>query len=273
MIEPWLFWGVVAITVVPALALLLGRKPVHIASAVVLVMVGLAVAYVALEAPFLGVVQIVVYTGAVMMLFLFVLMLVGVDQRENLKETIKNQRWIGITLAVGLALMLFGVLRRTSIAMQDPAPADPADIAVSLFSRYVIVMEALAFVLITAAVGAIVLTYVPRLRARMTQKELQAARIAAGADPVNKPMPGVYARHNALDVPALDPQGQPIEDSVSRVLEIRHQTKGGEEFRAAIENTRRELGLDEGPAQAEPVDDGRMGDGPDAPDRDGEGRA
>lgn len=273
MIEPWLFWGICAITVLPALALLFGRKPVHIASAVVLVMVGLAVAYVALEAPFLGVVQIVVYTGAVMMLFLFVLMLVGVDQRENLKETIKGQRWVGLALAVGVTILLFSVLRRTTIALQKPAASDPQDIAVSLFSRYVVVMEALAFVLITAAVGAIVLTYVPRLRARMTQKELQAARIAAGADPVNKPMPGVYARHNALDVPALDPYGEPIEDSVSRVLEIRHQTQDGDEFRTAIEQTRRELGIEDGPAHADPVDDGRMGDGPDAPDRDGEGRA
>ena len=64
--------------------------------AVVLVMVGLAISYVALGAPFLGVVQIVVYTGAVMMLFLFVLMLVGVDQRESLKETITGQRWIAL---------------------------------------------------------------------------------------------------------------------------------------------------------------------------------
>lgn len=256
MISPWLFWIVAAITVVPALALLFARKPVHIAMAVVLVMIGLAVSYVALEAPFLGVVQIVVYTGAVMMLFLFVLMLVGVDQRENMKETIKNQRWVGLALAVGITLMLTSVVSRTAtIGLQDAPASDPEDVAVALFSRYVIIMEALAFVLITAAVGAIVLTFVPRLKARSTQKELQAARIAAGADPVNKPMPGVYARHNALDVPALDPEGQPIEDSVSRVLEIRHQTQGGEEFRAAIQSTRSELGIDDGPvdedAQAE----------------------
>lgn len=269
MIEPWLFWIIVVVTVVPALALLFARKPVHIAMAVVLVMVGLAVAYVSLEAPFLGVVQIVVYTGAVMMLFVFVLMLVGVDQRENLKETIRGQKWVGLALAIGVALLLAGVISRTAITAQDrPAPAAPEDIAAALFSRYVIVVEALAFVLITAAVGALVLTYVPRLKPRATQKELQAARIAAGADPVNKPMPGVYARHNALDAPALDPQGRPIEDSVSRVLEIRHQTKDGEEYRVAMQRTRRELGIEDGP-----IDDGRMGDGPDAPDRDGEGRA
>jgi NADH-quinone oxidoreductase subunit J len=270
VIEPWLFWIIVAITVIPALALLFARKPVHIAMAVVLVMVGLAVSYVSLDAPFLGVVQIVVYTGAVMMLFLFVLMLVGVDQRENLKETIRGQKWIGLLLAIGVAVMLASVVSRSLFGSVQarPAPSAPEDIAVELFSRYVIVMEALAFVLITAAVGALVLTYVPRLKPRATQKELQAERIAAGANPVNKPMPGVYARHNALDAPALDPQGNPIEDSVSRVLEIRHQTKDGEEYRIAMRRTRRELGIDDGP-----VDDGRMGDGPDAPDRDGEGRA
>src|SRR5690606_15888514 len=74
-----LFWVVAGLTVVPALSLLFARRAAHIAMSIVLVMVGLAAAYVGLDAPFLGVVQIVVYTGAVMMMFLFVLMLVGVD--------------------------------------------------------------------------------------------------------------------------------------------------------------------------------------------------
>lgn len=248
MISPVLFWIIAFITVVPALALLFARKPVHIAMAIVLVMVGLAVAYVSLDAPFLGVVQVVVYTGAVMMLFLFVLMLVGVDQRETLKDSIKGQRWVGLFLAAGIALLLLGVATRTTINFQGKeVAADPEAVAMALFSRYVIVMEALAFVLITAAVGAIVLTFVPRLKERITQKEMHAARLAAGADPVNKPMPGVYARHNALDAPALDPQGNPIEDSVSRVLEARHQTQDGEEYPAQVDKTRRELRGDSDP--------------------------
>jgi NADH-quinone oxidoreductase subunit J len=145
VVEPWLFWLIAAMTVLPALSLLFARKPVHIAAGIVLAMVGLAIAYVALEAPFLGVVQVVVYTGAVMMLFLFVLMLVGVDQRENLKENIKNQRWIGFSLAIGIAAMLISVLSRTSLLLNDkPADSDPQDIAALLFGRYVIVVEALA---------------------------------------------------------------------------------------------------------------------------------
>ena len=242
MISPVLFWVVATLTVIPSLALLFAKKPVHVAMSVVTVMVGLAVAYVGLDAPFLGVVQIVVYTGAVMMLFLFVLMLVGVDSRESLKETIAGQKWIGFALAIGLAVLLLTVVSKVAFPVsEDPAVGEPEAIAMLLFSDYVLVMEALGFLLITAAIGALVLTHVPRLFPRRTQKELQAARVAAGANPVNKAFPGVYARHNALDAPALDPEGKPIEESVSRVLEVRSQTIDGKEFKDDNAARRREL--------------------------------
>jgi len=243
MIAPFIFWTVAILTVIPAFALLFARKTVHIAMSVVLVMVGLAVAYVSLDAPFLGVVQIVVYTGAVMMLFLFVLMLVGVDTRESLKESIPGQRWTGVALALGVGILLFRAIGRALFISGEAPASDPEYIAAQLFGKYVVVMEALAFVLIAAAVGALVMTFIPRLKPRVAQKELHAARLRAGADPVNKPMPGVYARHNALDAPALDPYGQPIEESVSRVLEVRHQTHEGEDFRHQVEDIREDLGL------------------------------
>ena len=233
MIEPVLFWAVAVFTVVPATALLFVRRGVHIAVSIIMVMLGLAVAFVALEAPFLGVVQIVVYTGAIMMMFVFVLMLVGVDQRESMKETIKGQRWIAFFGVGGLAIVLISVVRHTTIALQrptNPIVGEPAIVANLLFGRYVLVMEVLGFLLITAAVGALVLTHMPRLTPRRTQREVSQARLRSGADPVNKPMPGVYARHNALDVPALDPEGKPIEASVSRVLKVRGQTQDGTEF-------------------------------------------
>ena len=250
MISPLLFWVVATITVIPALSLLFARKAVHIAMAVILVMVGLAVAYVALGAPFLGVVQIVVYTGAVMMLFLFVLMLVGVDYRESLKETITGQRWVGLTLATGLGALLISVGSRVHFGDAAVMTADggPVEVAPLLFGEYVLVVETLGFLLITAAVGALVLTHVPRLFPRSTQRELQAERIAAGANPVNKTFPGVYARHNALDTPALDPTGQPIEESISRVLKIRQQTKDGAQFKDDTRSRKRELGAKEGDA-------------------------
>jgi NADH-quinone oxidoreductase subunit J len=246
MISPVLFWLVAFITVIPALALLFARKPVHVAMAVVLVMVGLAVSYVALEAPFLGVVQIVVYTGAVMMLFLFTLMLVGVDNRESLKETIAGQRRIALALAVGVGALFISVVSKVAFSVSDnPTVGEPVEVAGWLFGDYVLVVEVLGFLLITSAVGALVLTHVPRLFPKRAQAEIQAARVAAGADPVNKAFPGVYARHNALDAPALGPDGKPLEDSVSRVLKIRSQAIDGSEFKDDNKARRRELGAKE----------------------------
>jgi len=239
VINPVLFWVVVLLTVPPALSLLFARKAVHIAMSIVLVMVGLATAYIALEAPFLGVVQIVVYTGAVMMLFVFVLMLVGVDQREDLKETIKSQRWIALFAAGGLGIFLISIVARVTLPVSEPVAGDPEIIAGVLFSKYVLVMETLGALLITAAIGALVLTHLPRMRPRHTQKEIAESRVKVGADPVNRPMPGYYARHNALDIPALDPEGNPIPDSISRVLEARQQTQDGVEFRANLDKATR----------------------------------
>jgi NADH-quinone oxidoreductase subunit J len=96
-------------------------------------------------------------------------------------------------------------------------------------------MEALGVLLTIAAVGAIVLTFVPRMTPTLNQRARSDARIQGGLDPVNKPMPGVYARHNALDTPALDPLGNPLEASISRVLRARHQTKDSAEFLPGID--------------------------------------
>jgi len=231
-----MFWVVATITVVPSLALLFARKAVHVAMAVVLTMIGLAVAYIMLAAPFLGMVQIVVYTGAVMMLFVFVIMLIGVGGKEDLTETIKGQKWLGLLVATGIGLFLTGVVSRVSLNVQEPpTQGNPTEIAGALFGRQVVVMETLGFVLIVAAVGALVLTHLPRLTPKHSQKEIAADRVRVGANPVNKPMPGVYARHNALDVPALDPEGKPIDESISRVLEVRHQTQSEEPFHAHLE--------------------------------------
>jgi len=80
------FWMLAPVMVLGALGMILARKPVHSALSLAAVMISLAVQYAAQEAPFLFVVQIIVYTGAILMLFLFVLMLVGVDIRESLSR-------------------------------------------------------------------------------------------------------------------------------------------------------------------------------------------
>ncbi|RMI04650.1 NADH-quinone oxidoreductase subunit J [Cellulomonas triticagri] len=235
--EAVLFWVLAPIMVLAAGGLLFARKAVHAALCVITVMISLAFLYVAQEAPFLGVVQVVVYTGAVMMLFLFVLMLVGVDASDSLVETLRGQRWIGWVAALGLGVVLVGVVGRTvypdAVGLGDANGAtNPVGVARIIFGQHVFALEVVGALLVTAALGALVLTHRQRLKPVVRQRERAAARVKAGARLTPLPAPGVYARHNAMDVPALDPDGNPIEESVPRVLRIRGQEAGTDAFHA-----------------------------------------
>ena len=235
--EEVLFWFIAPVMVLAALGLRFARKTVHAAMSVVLVMVCLAILYVAQEAPFLGVVQVIVYTGAVMMLFLFVLMLVGVDSSDSLVETIAGQRWIGVLLGLGLAGVLSGVVLTaadmTPVGL-EAANADTNAVGVAriIFGDYVFALEVVGILLITAALGALVLTHRQRLTRRMGQKERADARVSAGTVLTPLPAPGVYARSNAMDVPALGPDGRPLDSSVPRVLRVRGQERAVSEVAA-----------------------------------------
>ena len=219
------FWLLAPVAVLAALGMLASRKAVHSALLLALTMLSLAVLYLAQDAPFLGVVQVVVYTGAVMMLFLFVLMLVGVDSSDSLVETLRGQRVAAVVAALGFGgLLLFG-LGDAVMANEglDEANADGnvPGLANLIFSRYVFAFEVTSALLITAAMGAMVLAHRERYRARPRQRELSVQRFRGNTDPAPLPPPGVYARHNAVDTPALLPDGTPAETSVSTVLVAR----------------------------------------------------
>lgn len=239
--EAVLFWVLGPLMVLAALSLVFSRKAVHAAIAVMFVMVSLAVLYVAQEAPFLGVVQVVVYTGAVMMLFLFVLMLVGVDASDSLVETVRGQRWIGVLLGLGLGVVLVGVVARSTFPeAQGLAVANtdgnPEELARVLFRDYVFAMEVVGVLLVTAAIAALVLTHRRRLAPKVGQRETANAKVASlptGGRLTPLAAPGVYAQNNAMDTPALDPQGRPIEESVSRILRIRGQERSARDIIAA----------------------------------------
>src|SRR6187200_3602085 len=100
------FWILAPVMVVCALGILFARKAVHCALLLAVVMISLAVLYAVQDAPFLFVVQIIVYTGAILMLFLFVLMLVGVDASDSLVETIRGQRVWAALAGLGFALLI-----------------------------------------------------------------------------------------------------------------------------------------------------------------------
>ena len=245
------FWLLAPVMVLAALGILFVRKAVHAALLLAVVMIGLAVLYAVLDAPFLFAVQIIVYTGAILMLFLFVLMLVGVDASDSVVETIRGQRalaavgglLLGLVLVVGLAQVSLGSATGLQAANQD---GNVEALAAILFSRYVFAFEVTSALLITAAVGAMVLAHRERLTPRARQPELARQRVRDYAEKGTHlgplPSPGVYARHNAVDTPALLPDGTPSELSVSRVLAARGTVRSAPALADDVEEVQRQIG-------------------------------
>ena len=227
--ETIMFWVLAPLSVIAALGMLLVKKAVHSALLLAWVMITLAIFYIAQDALFLGIVQIVVYTGAVMMLFLFILMLVGVDASDSLTETISGLRPIAITAAVGFGGLFVSLIGRASLGRDAVgltaanANGNVEGLAAKLFSTYVFPFEVVSALLITAALGAMVLAHHQRSVARPTQREQSIARFRTGslAGAAGLPSPGVYARHNAVDVPALLPDGSAAPTSISATLKAR----------------------------------------------------
>ena len=241
--EAVLFFILAPIMVLAALGMLVVKKAVHSALMLAVVMIGLAIFYIANEAPFLGIVQVVVYTGAVMMLFLFILMLVGVDSSDSLEETIKGQRIGAILGSLGVGALLLSLLSRAELGRSYAGlelingEGNVQALAKTLFTRYVWSFEVISALLITAAVGAMVLAHRERIFPRKSQRELAAERVRQSALPVaGLPGPGTYAQHNAVDIPALLPDGTPAESSVSKVIAARGELANPETFRMNNKN-------------------------------------
>ena len=225
--EQVLFWVLGPISVLAALGLLFAKKAVHAAIGVALVMINLGIFYIANQADFLGIIQIFVYTGAVMMLFLFVLMLVGVDSSDSLVETLKGHKWAALLLALGLGSLIFVAIGTVSFGPMkglnevNEGTGNVTGVAELIFGKYVWVFEVTSALLITAALGAMVLAHRERIGERPSQRAWAERRIRENRNVSGLPAPGVYARHNAVDTPALLPDGSPSELSVSRVLTAR----------------------------------------------------
>jgi len=209
------FWVLFVLAVLAAIGMIVTRRAVHCAVLLAIVMLILAAMYAMQGAPFLAFVQIIVYTGAVLMLFLFVLMIVGITAADSLVETLRGQRlWAGLA-GIGLGVLLILVVGHAAIG--QAAPAGPRNgqlnlngIAALIFTRYVFPFEATSALLITAALGAMVLTHRERTSPRPTQRMLSRQRVASG-HPAPLAGPGTLARHNGVDTPALLPDGSRLE--------------------------------------------------------------
>lgn len=243
------FWICATLSVIGALGLVLSRKTVHSALFTALTMLNLAVLYAANGAPFLGLVQVIVYTGAVMMLFLFVLMLVGVDASDSLVETLKGQRIAGVLLVLGFGILLVLTVG-TALSGVEAVGLTEANaefggnvqgLAHLMFTKFLLPLEVVAALLITAALGALVLAHRDRWAPKQDQEALSKQRMDRyakyGEDPAPLPNPGVLATSNAVGTPALLPDGAPSEMSIPLPL------RGESRDRLAV--TPAEIGADE----------------------------
>ncbi|MBJ7340093.1 NADH-quinone oxidoreductase subunit J [Mycolicibacterium sp.] len=220
------FWVLGTFAVLGAIAVIAAPKAVYSAIFLAITMIILAVLYIAQDALFLGIVQVVVYTGAVMMLFLFVLMLIGVDSADSLVETIRGQRIAAIGAGAAFGILLIAGIGNVSVAgftglAAANAGGNVEGLAALIFVRYLWAFELTSALLITAVLGAMVLTHRERVDRRKTQRELATERFAPGGHATPMPNPGVYARHNAVDVAARLPDGSDAATSVSGILPAR----------------------------------------------------
>ena len=158
------FWIVAPISIGSAIAMLLQRNAVHSALFLVVNFFTIAVFYLLLGAPFLFAVQVIVYAGAIMVLFLFVIMLLGVDRDESLVERLRAQRPLAILLGVGfLAELVVAIRAGVGFATEVPARfaanlgGNPQRLSELLFRRYFFPFEVTSVLLIVAAIAAMVL--------------------------------------------------------------------------------------------------------------------
>ncbi|GLY26076.1 NADH-quinone oxidoreductase subunit J [Micromonospora sp. NBRC 101691] len=222
------FWILAPLALLGAIGMLWARNAVHSALWLVLTMLCLGVFYVLQAGPFIGMVQIIVYTGAIMMLFLFVLMLVGRDSSDSLIETLRGQRVAAILLGLGFAGLIGGGLARaldgtTPVGLDEAnAEGNVQGIARLLFTKYVFAFELTSALLITAAVGAMVLAHIERRREdKVDQITTMKARFAPGNYPGPKPGPGVFATSSSVATPARLPDGRLTERSIPEIMPVR----------------------------------------------------
>jgi len=221
------FWVLGPLALIAAVMMVLSRNAVHAALFLAGVMLSLAGLYAAEDAPFLAAVQVIVYTGAVLMLFLFVLMLVGVDSSDSLVETLRGQRVAAFVLGLGFAVLLISALAAgtgsgTGVGLEEVnAEGNVIGIARLLFTKYVFAFEVTSALLITAALGAMVLAHKEKGPGALNQRQLSRARFASG-HPHPLPGPGVFATGDSTATAALLPDGSEAPGSVDPALSGAH---------------------------------------------------
>ncbi|WP_297590384.1 NADH-quinone oxidoreductase subunit J [uncultured Mobiluncus sp.] len=222
-----------ALALIAALGVALSNRAVHAAVYMVAMMVCVAGIYFSVGAEFLGAVQIVVYTGAIMMMFLFVIMLVGVQAVDSPRDSKVVTVAVAVLLVVAFGIMAIVAAANTTVNGAPAQPSgdpNPVRLASEVINTYYAPLEMVATLLIVAAVGAMSLTHSEALLPRVTQSFLVKQRMKAYRESGHvlgqTVPPGVYAETNALDVPAISGETlRPVPESVPRVVRVRGEER------------------------------------------------
>jgi NADH-quinone oxidoreductase subunit J len=223
------FWVLGPIALAGALGMVFAKNAVHSALWLVLCMLSLGALYMVQQAPFLGFVQIIVYTGAVMMLFLFVLMLVGRDSSDSVVEVLRGQRLFAAVFGIGLVAVLVGALFHSLAAINpvglgeanNVTGGNVAGLGRLIFTQYLFPFELTSALLISAALGAMLLAFSQaRNAAKKNQRQTVVARLRGEHARISPlPGPGVFATANSVATPALLPDGSVAPESLSELLD------------------------------------------------------
>ncbi len=220
------FWVLAPLALVGAVGMVFAKNAVHSALLLAATMLTLGCMYLVQGAQFLGFAQIIVYTGAIMMLFLFVLMLTGRESGDSIIEVLRGQRVAALLVGLGLVgLLVTGLVHAVSgitpVGLQAAIAerGEMGSIAEVLFTRFLFPFELTSALLITAALGAMVLAHVERKGGdKRSQRQMVAARMRSGRmSPL--PGPGVFATSSSNATPALLPDGSIAPESVSSLVE------------------------------------------------------
>jgi NADH-quinone oxidoreductase subunit J len=155
-----IFFLLAALAVIGAVSLILQKHPIHSALSLIVVMVSLAGLYLLLGAEFVAAVQIIVYGGAIMVLFVFVIMLLNAGEEEH-TDVSKLAKYAGLPLALALTGLIGAVMvHHTGAVSASQHPYDPtatSNISILLFSTFVYPFELTSFLILVAIMGALVL--------------------------------------------------------------------------------------------------------------------
>ncbi len=233
------FWILAPLALLGAVGMVFSRGAVHSALWLVLTMLCLGCLYIAQDAEFLGFVQIIVYTGAIMMLFLFVLMLTGRDAGDSVFEVLRGQRVVATVVGIAFVVLLVTGLLRALGTVQTVGLADAlaqrgaiGSIAAMIFTDYLFPFELTSALLITAATGAMILTHLERAPgSKKNQRQRVAERMRSDRmSPL--PGPGVFATSSSNATPALLPDGSIAPGSVSELVEFSESERVARRYRA-----------------------------------------